>query len=363
MGKQFIAMVEHDARDTVTGSEVKHFIPIMGALQPTFTPSDEPREEFRGQDSALGDLTVVRRESQWTWSLELAAYPIEGVGILLKHVLGKAGTRAVYDTSAYKGIIYPDAMPFGESMELGDKALGFYVNTDEGGTTKSRLYFGARVKSVAFQFEGTDDVKLTFEVMGPGEYIDAEASETAGATFTDVSPFASKDTIMYVGAGISRTGTAPGFTDIDPTGMDQFIPDSMTITITNGLDDKVVMNGVQGPSKTHRASKFKVEISSPMDYEDPASGFSSADEYKLIFAGTVESSLALVLDNGELAGAAENYSWTIDLPNLSLNPGTPTRTTDGTQPSVDLAYVSLMSDTTEYPVAIQTIDKASDYPA
>ncbi|OQY16384.1 MAG: hypothetical protein B6I36_10335 [Desulfobacteraceae bacterium 4572_35.1] len=360
MAKQFIAFIEHDVRDTVTGSETNMFIPVMGSLQPTFEPTDESRQEFRGGDTALGDTTVVRRSSQWSFSLECAWYPGVEVGTLLKHALGHAGTRAVEDTSAFKGIVYPAADPF-SAAELGDKALGFYVNTDEGGTTRSRLYFGGRVKSVAINGEGTDDIKLTFEIVGPGEFINAEAAETAGASFTTVSPFCSADLTCFVGTGASRVGTAPNYTSIAEGTMDSFCPDSINMTITNGMDDKQVMCGVKGPGKTYRSGQFSVELTAPIDYEDPASGFSSADEVKQIFDDPIQSSLMLKLDNGEDAGATVNYTAVIDLPSVMLNPGTPQRNSDGSQPTVELSYKSLYSTTTEYPVAILTVDKASAY--
>lgn len=361
MSEQYLAIIEHDARGTVTGSETKMFLPIMGSIQPTFEPTDESRKEFRGADTALGDSTVIRRESQWSFSLECAWYPGVEIGTLLKHLFGKAGTRVVHDTSAYKGIIYPDASPYGDGAELGDKALGFYVNTDEGGTTLSRLFYGGRIKSLSITGEGTDDIKLTFEIVGPGEYIGDEEAAIAGVSFTTVSPFCSADLLCYVGAGVSRTGTAPDYTDIGAGTMAAFRPDSISLTITNGLDDKVVMNGIKGPSQTFRSAQFMAELTAPIDYDDPASGFSSADEVKQIFAGPIQSSLLLVLDNGELAGSAENYQAVIDLPNVLLNPGTPQRNSDGTQATVELAYSSLYDSTTKYPSSILTVDKADEY--
>ena len=361
MANQYIALFEHTVRDTITGSEAKMFLPVMDNLQPTFEPDDQPRKEFRGQDSALGDISEVRRSSQWTYSLKCAAYPIDAVGFLLKHLLGKSVTRSAVDVSAYEGIIYPLADPY-SAGELVDKAIGLVINTDEEGTTKSRTFYGGRIKSLNLHIEGTDDVILTFEIQGPGDFIGAEGALLAGASFTSVSPFVSSDALLYIGTGISRTGSAPDFTAIAKGTMDAFKPDSIDVTITNGLGDKTVLDGVQGPSWTTREAQFMVEVAAPIDYSDPSSGFSSADEYKLIFDGPVTNSMLVVLDNGEAAGdTTTNYSWVIDLAALLVKPGTPSRNTDGITPTIEFSYNSKYDETAEYPIAFFTTDKESAY--
>lgn len=362
MAKQFVALIEETTRGTdPTGGRL--FLPVMGSLLPTFSPTDEPRKEFRGADTALGDLTAVRRESQWTYTLECAWYPGAEVGLLFKHLLGKAGTRSVLETTAYKGILYPLSMPYGTGAELVDKAIAIEVNYDDGnGVTKSRYYGGGRVISCTITGEGTDDVKLSFELAGPGEYIAAESTETAGASFPTVSPFSSSDLLLYIGTGMTRTGTAPDYTDIVPNTMTAFRPDSLNLTITGGLEDKVVMNGVKGPSFTSRTSQFLAEIDVPIDWDDPSSGFSSKDEYDKLFAGVATNAIMIVADNGELAGdTSENYAATIDLPAMINQSETPEFSTEGQTPSVGLKFASLNSATTEYPFAMITVDQATAY--
>ena len=295
-------------------------------------------------------------------TIECAYYPGAETGILIKHALGKANTRSVVDVTAYKGIVYPLANPF-ISTELDTKAIGIVANTDEAGTTKSQYYGGGRIKSMSISGEGTDDVKLTFEIQGPAEHIGAvDQTATAGVSFPSAAPFTTDDCLLYIGAGITRTGTGPDFTDIVPNTMNAFRPDSFEITITNGLNDKQVMDGNLGPNKTFREGKFTVQAVTPIDYEDPASGFSSADQFKLTFSGPQTSSILLVMDNGELAGSAtENYETVVDLANLLVVPETPERSSEGVQPTVNFTFNSLYDSTTKYPVGILTTDQAAAY--
>ena len=361
MAAQFLALVEETTRGTDPGSGYI-YLPIMGSLQPKFDATDESRKEFRGVDTALGDASVVRRSSQWTYSLECAWYPGAETGLLFKHLMGFAGTRATIDTSGKKGILYPVAMPYGVGLSLVNKAIGFFCCYDKDGVAKKRYYGGGRVKSCTIKIEGTDDVKLTFEIVGPGEYIGAEAANDLTATFPTVEPFVAADALVYVGAGATRTGTAPNYTELGPNTMTPFYPDSLSLTITGGLDDKIIINGVQGPSKTHRASQFLAEISAPIDLADPASGFSSADEYDAIFTGPTTQSLMIVLTSPTLVGAVlEPYSATIDLPYMLRKHSTPDRKSDGSQPTVELSYQSLVDPTIGKPLFIETVDAAAAY--
>ena len=362
MATQYLAIVEETTRGTDPTSGYI-FLPVMNNIQPTVTYDDQPRKEFRGADTALGDSSVVRRSGQWTMSIECAYYPGAETGLFFKHCLGKVVTRSVVDTTAYEGIMYPLSTLYGTGAELADKAIGIVPNTDEGGTTKSQYYGGGRVKSIVVTGTGTDDVKLTIEVMGPAEYIGtADQTATAGATFPVAAPFSTDDCTLAIGAGISRTGTKPDFTALAVGSMPAYKPDSFTITITNGLDDKAVMDGVLGPNKTYRAAQFAVEVSTPIDYEDPSSGFSSADQFKLTFSGPQTSSLWLKMDSGEVAGSSTTtYSSIFDLANLLIKPDTPARQSDGTQPTLTFAMSSLYSSTTDYPIGIFTTDKASAY--
>jgi hypothetical protein len=363
MADQYIALVEETTRGTDPGSGYL-YLPVMSNLIPTFNATDEPRQEFRGADSALGanEDSIVRRESQVTYTLECAYYPGAETGLLFKHLLGKQGTRAAEDTSAFKGPLYPLSQPYGTGNELAEKAIGIYSVFDLEGIETKRYYGGLRVSACTITGEGTDDVKLTFELKGPGEYVGADAVNDLTPTFPVADPFVVSDVLCYAGTGATLTGTAPDYTEIAPNTMSKFCPDSLNISITNGLDDKTVLCGVQGPSKTHRSAQFSATIGTPIDYEDQSSGFSSYDEYYTIFAGPSTQSLMFVMDNGQLAGdTTATYESTFYFDAMLRQHETPQYSPDGTEPSVALSWVSLNSDTTEKPMNMQTIDKASAY--
>ncbi len=362
MAKQFLALVEEAARGTNPGAGFK-FLPLRSGLQPKFQPKDEPRKEFRGQDTALGDASVRRLSSAWNNTLELNAYPGAERGLLLKHALGFAGVRAVLDTSAYKGILYPIAMPYGLGAGLGDTAVGLIANTDEEGTTKSQYWGGGRIRSWSRSIKADEDVVDSFELGGPGPYVGAvDQAETAGAAFPAATPFLYSDAKFYIGAGISRTGVAPNFTDVGAGTMVQFQPDEFNMKVSLGLEDKTVLNGVQGPSKTHRNAQASIECDFTIDYRDPASGFSSADEFKATFSGPRTNSLLVVLESSELAGAATaKYTEIMDFPLMLLSSDGPERDNEGKTAPVKLSWKALLNSTVGYPFALITIDKASAY--
>lgn len=359
MAVQYMGIVEETVRGTDPGSGYG-FISIESALIPQANFEDEARNEFRGQDSGLGNTadSVVRRDSQWTETLVLPFRASDEVNLLLKHFFGFAGVRATIDTTARKGIFYPLTLPYGEGQNLGTTAIGLIPNFDVQGTTKSKYFGGGIVTACRLSGEGTGDIMIEFDLKGAGGFISAEAAALAGPTFSTVSPFVAKDITLFIGSGISRTGVAPDFTDIAPGAMTQFCPDSFSISLTNGLDDKVIFCGVQGPTKTFRSEQFAIEATFPTDFEDPASGFSSHDEYESLFADVSTNSILIVGDNGELAGAAtENYSFTLDLAGLINKTPAPELSSEGQTGSIELTYSGLFDETAEYPAAIITVDQ------
>lgn len=361
MADQYLAFYEETTRGVVP-TPTYLFLPVSGDLTPDFDADDKPRVEFRGQDTGLGDITVIRREVKWTYTLKTAWYPGKEIGLLLKHLFGNAGARSVIDTTAYRGLCNPILMPYGTGMNLGDKAIAIVPNTDEAGTTRSQVYGGGRVTSCKITASGTDDVMLEFTLQGA--WIGA-ADQTAvgGVSFPAANPFNSSDYKAYIGGTPVRTGTAPNYTNITVGTAVQFMPDSLSITITNGLDDKIVGNGVPGPTKTFRKEKFKVDIDTPIDYEDPASGFSSADEFKKLFTGPSTNNLLVLFDNGDLAGSAtEKYTALLDLPYMmQKNPKKPGRNSEGKTADLKMGFTSLYSTTAKYAGALFTVDKATAY--
>lgn len=358
MANQYLALVEETTRGTDPGAGYV-FYPVTGSIQPQFNATDEPRKEFRGVDTALGDATVRRLSSAWEQSLAGYLYSGAELDLLLKHLLGHAGTRAEVDTTAYAGLFYPLAQPYGSGRPLGDSAIGVIPNTDEGGTTLSQYYGGGRIRSIAITGEPGSEVTMEATIGGAGPWVgDADQTAIAAPSFPAAAPFHFAEARFYIGSGITRTGVAPDFTDIAPGTMQTFMPDNFTLTLTNGLEDSEVANGVRGPSKTSRSGQFSGELTFTLDYEDPSTGFSSADEFKKTFAGPNTNSILIVLDNGQLAGAAsENYQMIIDLPLLHLAPDTPERNSEGQQAKVSYTCTSLLNSTVGYPVGILTVNQ------
>jgi hypothetical protein len=364
MGIQAIGVVEETVRGTDPDTGYLWF-PTMGSLLPTFTASDEARTEFRGQDTAEGstEASLVRRESQTTYSLESAYYPGAATGLMFKHTLGHAGTRSLEDTSAYKGPLSFSAQPYGTGNEQGDSGIGIMVLSDRNGTTYKQYFGGLRPFDYTISGEGTDDIKLIFNMKSPGEFIGTEVINDLTPSYTTLTqPYTSQDVQCYIGSGVSLTGTSPDYSDISPGSMVSFCPDSFSITVTSGRDDKTAMCGIQGPSKTFLSGSFNANVALPIDFEDPSSGFSSRDEFDKQYTGISSNALMFVMNNELLAGAATStYESTHFFPAMLFNPDTPNIPSDGTQSTVSLNYSSLVDDTTEKAFLLQNVDKESAY--
>ena len=362
MANQYLALVEETTRGTDPGSGYK-FLPITGGLEPKPKFEDAPRVEFRGQDTRLGNTTVVRKSKSWAQTLETFLYPIDIVGTLFKHALGYAGTRSAVDTSGYKGIIYPPAAAhYAPGGNLAGKGITSIPNTDLDGVTKAQVYGGGRVKGFKLDMTRPDDVKLTFDLMG-GPFIGAPGqTATAGASFTTINPFNSDDVLCYSGSGISRTGTAPNFTDIAVGTMQLFNPDTLSLSFEGGIEDKDILDGTGGPNKTEVTGQVKATLEIKIDFTDPATGLSSYDEFVAQVAGVRTQSFLLKLTGPDLAGNATAYhQYIFDLPLMLLEEESVERNSTGAVAKATLKFSSLYSATAGYPIGILTVDKVSAY--
>lgn len=362
-GEQFLAFYNEVTRGVVPAVPVFMFLQILKGW-PKLKVTDAPRKEFAGVSNALGDRSVVRGDSQYSAAPEILYRPGAETGTFLKHILGFAGVRATVDVTAKKGIMYPTgAMPYGAGQPLLNEALGLVSNLDEDGTTKAQTFGGFRPKSLSMSFKGTDEVTLSIDGQGAGAWVGpADQAKTAGLSMPTIDPFNCSQIAYYLGSGIVRTGVAPNFTDISPGTMQQLNPDSVTLKITTGLDDKVVGNGIKGPSQTYRNGQFGVEVSIDTDYTDPASGFSSADEYKRTLSGVATNSLLIVITHPDLAGSAtEYYKTVIDVPLMWLQADPREPDNEGKTPSQKLTYKHLIDPAVGYPIAFMTVDRAASY--
>lgn len=362
MANQYTAIVEETTRGVDPGSGYK-FPPVSGKIEPQTEFKDEARNEFRGQDTRLGDLTVVRKSTSAKHDLEMFLYPIDIIGTLFKHALGYAGSRSLVDTSAYQGIIYPPAaFHYGNGGNLAAKALTLIANTDLDGVTKAQIFRGFRVKGFKIEFKRPDDIKITFQLItGPWIGVPGQTA-TVGASFTTLKPYNSDDLLCYSGAGITRTGTGPNFTNIAPNTMQQFVPDDLTLTWDSGIDDEDVLNGLNGPSKTVVKGQAKCSLEFGLDFSDPATGYSSYDEYVALHSAVRTLPFLLQLTGPDLAGAATQYhKHLFDLPNMRMIGAPPERDNSGKTPKFKAKYESLYDSTCQYPLAIWAVDKLSAY--
>jgi len=359
----FTALVEETAaRGTTPGTGLK-FPPLSGKPEPSPDFKDVPRDEFRGQSSRLGNVTVLRQSSAWAHALEGALYPIDIMGTLFKHALGFAGVRAVVDTTGYKGIVYPpEAFHYGPGGNLEGKAVGVIPNTDIDGVIKSQVFGGGRIKGFKLESKRPDDVKVTFDVIG-GPWIGAPGqTATAGASFTSLKPFNSADLICYSGTGITRTGVGPDFTDIAPGDMVPFVPDSLTLTWDSNIGDEDVSDGLRGPAKTEVKGQAKATLEFTMDFSDPLTGFSSYDEWAALHSGPRQANFLFKWTGPDLAGSlTELHKLLADLPAMNMIGSPPERDNSGKTPKMKFKYESLFDPTCKYPIALMIVDKASAY--
>ena len=364
MSNQYLGQCEETARGTLPGVPVWRFLPLIKGMNPKFSPKDEARKEFRGVDVAMGDATVRRKESQFTVAPEAYLYAGVEIGMNLKHLLGFAGVRSVLDVSAYKGILYPLTMPYGSGQNLADKAIGYSPNLDRDGATKSQYHGGVRYKSGTLTIPMGDDISIAFEGQGAGDWIGAvNQAEIGGASFpSDTLIYHGSMARFYIGAGASRTGTAPDFTDITPGTMSQFLPDDFSLKITNGLDDKLVGNGIKGPSKSYRTGQFDWEANFTVDFTDPAAGFSSIDEFEAMYSAPKTNSLMVVITNTILAGATTAYyQEVIDLPLGHITSDNPDPDNEGKQRKVKFNVKRLMPTGGLKPLHWMRTDRATAY--
>lgn len=294
----YIGLVEETTRGTNPGSGFV-FMPTNGNLWPSVSYNDTTLKRFTGRSTGSSDTAPIRRSGRWSYDLEASLYSGDALDLLFKHLFG--------DTT----YLYPVKLPYGLGQSLGSSAIGLSVNSAESGTTVSRYYGGGRIKSCSIS-GSSGDLKIIFSLVGPADYIGAESTALTLGTMPD-NIFDSTGVEIYIGSGISRAGTAPYYTLLEPGTMELVECDSFTLTINNGLSDKTINNGVSGPSLTFRSDLFSASLSLPMSWDD-IDTFTPSDEYKkrlvdadtnsfLVIISTLVASYAF-----DIPGAVNNTS-------------------------------------------------------
>ncbi|HAS53456.1 MAG TPA: hypothetical protein DCS42_04615 [Nitrospiraceae bacterium] len=121
----------------------------------------------------------------------------------------------------------------------------------------------------------------------------------------------------------------------------------------DGKSDALRLAGVNYADKTRMAGLVKATLEMTIDLEDPASGFSSVDDFNLWYSDiTSYINFCAVWDTGVQAGTGDNHMLIIDLPVMARKGGEPDRSPDK-DPMITLAYESLLDlTTTQYPFGI-----------
>ena len=357
--KLYLALGEEATRGTKEATTVG-FIPLLGAGIPKFEAEDKKRDEFRGENSNLGDTTVLRMSRKWSGSIETPFFTEAGgtakgaIGTILKHFFGKATSAQNATTGQYRHMLYPVTDPFA-AANLGTKALTLNMNLNEGAVMRNWPFLGGRIKSLSFEQEAGNSLKMSAEVMG--QVRDTVTAELGSATFAAENLRCDYNNLTVYTGTITRTGTAPDFTDFTFGSATQIKPDKISVKIENGMEDAIRLAGLDYPDKT-RMGKYKVSLEFTIDWEDPASGFSSIDDFNAWVTGASSTNFFLYFNTGTQAGTGDNHSLYIDIPIAQRMGGEPEYALDK-DPMVTLKYEGLYSATTAYLIGLMLKNTAT----
>ncbi len=322
------------------------FLPLLSPSIPKMEFDEKKRNEFRGEETVTGHRAVMRMSGKWSDTLEMPFYTEAGaapgmVGTLLKHFFGRAVSGENGTTGQYHHMMYPVADPF-DAANLGTKALTLNLNINEGGVVKNWPFVGGRVSALTFVQEAGQHLKVSAELFG-------QKRDTVGAAIG--SPVFPQENLrcdynnlsVYTGT-IIRTGTAPDFTDFSFASAIRIKPDKISLKLESGMEDVLRLSGVDYPDRT-RMGRYKVTLELTIDWEDPASGFSSVDEVNSWINSGGTTNFVLHWDTGTQAGTGDNHGLYIDIPIARRTGGAPEYNIEK-DPMVTLSYEGLYDDTT-----------------
>ncbi len=345
--KFYIAIGEESARGTPESTTVG-FVPVESGSPPTFEPDDVRKTEFIGEESRLGDSGMRRMSTKWSYTFEMKVFTEAGtvagiVGTCFKHFFGYAGSSQNGSTGQYLHMMYQVANPeLTSSGYLGAKALTLNVNFSEGDTVKNRVYFGGRVNSIVLTTEPGQHLMASITMTGQG----LTASQTAIASPTFAAENLSlrySDLTLYTGT-ITRTGSAPDYTQFAFTSATAIKHDKVVVTLENANNDKLRNAGVTYSDKTNWG-KITGKIDIDLDYLDPAAGFSSVDEANAYIAGIRDTNFFLHWDTGTTAGTGDTQGLYLDLP-IAVGPKGNPEFSKENNPEITLSYEADMDRTT-----------------
>lgn len=347
--KLYMAVGEEAARGTGEVTTVG-FIPLNSQSIPVVEFDDQRRKQFRGEATVKGDTGVDRLSQKWSGSVEMDMYTEAGttvgmVGTILKHFFGTVTTDGPNGTTAYGHMMYDSADPFA-AVNLDNDALTFSLNINEGTVMKNWPYVGGRVTTLNFNQEAGEKLKVTADIMG--QFKDTTTAELGSEAFAAENLRCDYNNLKVYTGTVTRVGSAPDYTDFTFGSATQLNPDTISVSIENGMEDNMRLSGVDYPDKT-RMGQYKVTVELTIDWGDPVAGFSSVDDRNSWLAASSTTNLTLEWDTGTEAGTALNHKLVLDLPNLERKGGEPEYDLEK-DPMITLTYEGLVDATTTYQV-------------
>lgn len=355
----YLAIGEETTRGTAESSTVG-FIPIMAASFPSMEFDEKVRAEFRGEDTVKGNTTMIRMSQKWSASFETPFFTEAGttagmVGTAIKHFFGKTASAQNGATGQYYHMMYPVADPFA-TANLGTKALTLNYNLNHGATVKNHAFRGGRIKAITLNQDAGDHLKMTLELMG--QLKTAAGTAIASPTYAAENLRCDYNNLSFYTGTITRTGTGPDYTQFAFGSATQIKPDKISIKIENGMEDNLRLSGLDYPDKT-RMGQYKVTLEFTIDWEDPSSGFSSADDFDTWLASASSSNFFAYWNTGTQAGTGDNHGLYVDMPVMQRMGGAPDYSREK-DPMITLKYEGLYdATTTKYIVGVMLKNTAS----
>jgi hypothetical protein len=105
-----------------------------------------------------------------------------------------------------------------------------------------------------------------------------------------------------------------------------------------------------------------VEGDFTIDYRNPATGFSSVEEFNALYLDQSTTSMLIVMTHSVNAGATtEKYRVAIDIPLVLMAADTPDRAVEGETPIISFSFTSLLDEAVGYPIGFFTTDQSAAY--
>ena len=359
MNKLYMAVGEEAARGTGEVSTVG-FIPLNDASIPVMEFNESRRPEWRGEDRVLGDQLVTRLDQKWGATLNMPFFTEAGttagmIGTILKHFFGKVTSAQNASTGQYLHMMYPVSNPFA-AANLDNDALTFSLNINEGDTMKNWPFLGGRISELTFEQEAPGHLNLAIGCFGQKR--DTTTAELGSAVYAAENLRCDFNNLTVYTGTITRVGTPPDYTDFTFGSATQLKPASINLKLENGFEDVLRLDGLDYSDKT-RVAMIKATLELTIDWEDPAAGFSSADEFNAWVASVASTNFHLFWDTGTQAGTGDNHALHIDLPVMNRMGGEPEYDLER-DPMVTLRYEGLYdASTTLYLVGLMLKNTAT----